>query len=374
MQKPKLIQIKIRDLIKGYDDKGHDGVVGYKGDLDIRPPYQREFIYGEKQRDAVISSIDKGFPLNVMYWAVRDDGKFEIIDGQQRTISICQFVTLQFAAKIGNVPSKRKFTRLLDDEKKRILDYELMVYQCTGTESEKMDWFKTINIAGLKLTNQELRNAVYSGEWVTDAKKYFSKNGCIAHRLGGKYLAGRANRQEYLETAIKWISKAKKEGDIEAYMDDRDNDKNALELWRHFENVVKWVESVFPKPRNPMKGVDWGSLYEKFKDDDFDKAKQNALEAEVSKLMKDEYIKAKGGIYPFVLTRDDRYLNLRSFSDNIRTEVHEDQKGKCIKCEKKFDIEGMEADHVTPYSKGGQTTKDNCQMLCKDCNRRKSNK
>src|SRR5690606_23188166 len=173
-----LKEITVRELTDGYEDNEEGGVIGFGGKLDIRPPYQREFIYKEKQRDAVIDTILKNFPLNVMYWAVREDGNFEVIDGQQRTISICQYVNGDFAYMF------KYFHNLKDDEKQKILDYKLMVYICSGTDSEKLEWFKTINIAGENLTDQELRNAVYSGSWVTDAKRYFSKNGCAAYQIG----------------------------------------------------------------------------------------------------------------------------------------------------------------------------------------------
>ena len=193
-----LKEIKVRDLTTGYEDNQDDGVIGYGSKLDIRPPYQREFIYKDKQRDAVIDTVTKKFPLNVMYWAVRKDGEFEIIDGQQRTISICQYVNNDFSI------NGLAFHNLPKDKQEELLDYELMVYFCEGTDSEKLEWFKTINISGEKLTDQELRNAVYSGSWVTDAKRYFSRNS--RPKIGDEYLGGSANRQEYLETAIKWIS------------------------------------------------------------------------------------------------------------------------------------------------------------------------
>ena len=199
--KIELKEITVRELTNGYQDNEENGVVGFGGKLDIRPPYQREFIYKDKQRDAVINTVTKNFPLNVMYWAVREDGTYEVIDGQQRTISLCQY-------KIGDFAYLFKyFHNLKDDEKEQILNYKLMVYVCSGTESEKLEWFKTINIAGEKLTDQELRNAVYTGPWIADAKRYFSKNGCVAYNLGSDYLIGSAIRQEYLDTAIKWISK-----------------------------------------------------------------------------------------------------------------------------------------------------------------------
>jgi len=201
--KIELKEITVKELAEEYKDNSEEGVVGYAGKLDIRPPYQREFIYKDKQRDAVINTIVKNFPLNVMYWAVRDDGNFEVIDGQQRTISVCQYVTGDFSF------GQRYFHNLQDDEQEQILNYKLMIYLCSGTDSEKLEWFKTINIAGEKLTDQELRNAVYAGSWVSDVKRYFSKNGCAAYSIGHNYLIGSSIRQEYLETAIDWISGGK---------------------------------------------------------------------------------------------------------------------------------------------------------------------
>ncbi len=363
------LKITVKDLVKGYKDNKNGGVVGYDGKLDIRPPYQREFIYKDEQRDAVIHTVDKGYPLNVMYWAVRKDGTFEVIDGQQRTISICEYLTKKFATKIGNTDKKRKFSGLYDDELKRIEEYKLMVYLCDGTDSEKMDWFRIINIAGLKLTEQELRNAVYLSPWVSDAKIYFSRAGCPAKGLGDKYLTGRANRQEYLETAIKWISN----DNIEDYMIARhdEGDENADELREHFEKVIKWVKATFTKPRKEMKGVDWGGLYNKFKDKKLDSAK---LETEVAKLMEDEDVSSKKGIYTFVLTGEEKNLNIRTFNDKQKRVAFERQKGFCVHCGKKFKLNEMHADHIKPWSKGGKTELKNCQMLCQKDNAIKSNK
>ena len=200
--KIELKKITIRELVDGYKDSAEDGVVGYGGRLDIRPPFQREFVYNEKQRDAVIDTVMKGFPLNVMYWAVRDDGTYEVIDGQQRTISICQYVKKDFSySKTGY-----NFDNLQPEEQADFLNYPLMVYFCTGTAREKLDWFETINIAGAQLTKQELRNAVFAGTWVSDAKRYFSKRGCVAYQVGSSFVSGSPIRQDYLETAIRWIS------------------------------------------------------------------------------------------------------------------------------------------------------------------------
>ncbi len=357
----KLKEITIRELVKGYQDNDENGVIGYSGKLDIRPPYQREFIYKYAQRDAVIDTVNKGFPLNVMYWAVRDDGNFEIIDGQQRTISISQYVEGDFAFE------GRFFNNLQDDEQEKFLNYKLMVYFCSGKDSEKLKWFETINIAGEKLTDQELRNAVYSGSWVTDAKRHFSKSNCAAYNIGSDYLVGSPIRQDYLETAIKWLSK----GDIKGYMGTHQHDPNANELWLYYQSVIGWIKVLFPKHRKEMKGVDWGDLYNNLKNKKFDATK---LEKQVSELMMDDDVTKKSGIYPYVLTGKESYLNIRSFSPQQKRESYERQKGKCVVCKKQFDIDEMEADHITPWHEGGKTHAKNCQMLCKEDNRRKSGK
>jgi hypothetical protein len=356
-----LKEITIRELTEGYEDNQEGGVIGYSGKLDIRPPYQREFIYKDKQREAVIDTITKNFPLNVMYWAVREDENYEVIDGQQRTISICQYVNGDFAYLF------KYFHNLQNDEKEQILNYKLMVYLCSGTDSEKLEWFRTINIAGEKLTDQELRNAVYSGSWVSDAKRYFSKNNCAAYGLGGDYLSGSAIRQDYLETTIDWISK----GNIEVYMSNHQHDPNANEIWLYFQSVISWVKVVFPKYRKEMKGIQWGLLYNEFKDKKFDSAK---LELEVAKLMMDEDVSNKKGIYEYVLSKKEKHLNIRAFSENQKREAYERQKGKCPICKEVFELNGMEADHITPWHEGGRTFSENCQMLCKEDNRRKSGK
>jgi len=359
--KIELKEITVRELTESYQDNEENGVVGFGGKLDIRPPYQREFIYKDKQREAVIETITKNFPLNVMYWAVQENGNFEVIDGQQRTISICQYVNGDFAFMF------KYFHNLQKDEQEQILNYKLMVYLCSGTDSQKLEWFKTINIAGEKLTNQELRNAVFSGSFVSDAKRYFSKNGCAAYGLGSNYLSGSPIRQEYLETTIDWISK----GNIESYMSVHQHEPNANELWLYFQNVISWVKVVFSKYRKEMKGLAWGEFYNEFKDKKFDHKK---LEEEISKLMKDEDVTSKKGIYEYVLTRKEKHLNIRAFNDNQKRESFEKQKGICVKCESECKLEEMEADHINPWHLGGKTAQENCQMLCKGCNRAKSGK
>lgn len=360
--KIELKEISVKDLANGFEDNAENGVIGFGGKLDIRPPYQREFIYKDKQRDAVIDTITKEYPLNVMYWAVREDGTFEVIDGQQRTISICQYINGDFSNMF------RYFDNLKDDEKEHILNYKLMVYVCSGSESEKLQWFKTINIAGEKLTLQELRNAVYTGSWVADAKRYFSKSGCPGSQIGSDYLTGSPIRQEYFETAIEWISN----GNIEVYMSKHQHDPNASALWRYFQDVISWVDATFTVKRKKfMKGIGWGFLYNKYNEVVYD---TKAIEEETAKLIADDDVEKKSGIYAYILTRDERLLGIRTFSDSVKQKVYEKQKGNCIICGVHFDISEMEGDHITPWHEGGKTIEVNCQMLCKDDNRRKSGK
>jgi len=357
--KIELKEITIKELSKDFLDNQEEGVIGYGGKLDIRPPYQREFIYNDKQRNLVINTVFKNFPLNVFYWAVKKDGTFEVIDGQQRTISICQFINGDFAYE------DRYFHNLQDDEQEKILNYKIMVYFCSGTDSEKLDWFRTINIAGEQLTDQELRNAVYSGSWVSDAKRYFSKTGCAAYAIASDYISGSPIRQEYLETAIKWIS----DNDIEEYMGIHQDDPTAINLWNHFQSVISWVDASFTNKRKIMKGVPWGELYSNFQNTTINPAK---TEQEIEQLILDDDVTNKKGIYSYVLTRDEKYLNIRAFSDAMKQKVYELQKGKCVECKEEFPLSGMEADHITPWHAGGKTNEDNCQLLCKEDNRRKS--
>ena len=303
--------------------------------------------------------MQKDFPLNVLYWAVREDGNYEVIDGQQRTISICQYVEGDFSIDgIG-------FYNLPNDKQDQILDYPLMVYFCSGTDSEKLAWFETINIAGKVLTKQELRNAVYSGSWVSDAKRYFSKNS--RPKIGDEYLSGSANRQEYLETAISWISNGK----IEDYMSKNQHEPNATELWLYFQSVINWVKANFTKYRREMKGIKWGILYNEFKDEKYDAKK---LEEQIATLMEDEDVGNKKGIYSYVLTGKEKHLNIRAFSDKQKREAYERQKGICVDCNKHFELNEMEADHIDPWHSGGKTDAENCQMLCREDNRRKGGK
>jgi hypothetical protein len=360
--KIELKEITLKKLSEDYIDNQEEGVLGYSGKLDIRPPYQREFIYDDKQRDLVINTVFKNFPLNVFYWAVKKDGTYEVIDGQQRTISICQFINGDFAYE------DRYFHNLQDDEQEKILNYKIMVYFCSGTDSEKLDWFRTINIAGEQLTDQELRNAVYSGSWVTDAKRYFSKTGCPAYSIASDYMSGSPIRQDYLETAIKWIS----EDDIEEYMGKHQDDPTAINLWNYFQSVISWVDAGFTNKRKKfMKGVPWGELYNEFQNTNINPAK---IEDEIAQLILDDDVTNKKGIYSYVLTRNEKYLSIRAFSDAMKQKVYELQKGICVECKEEFLLSGMEADHITPWHAGGKTNQENCQLLCKEDNRKKSGK
>lgn len=364
-----LNKITIRKVIDGYQDSAEEGVSSYDGKLNIRPKYQREFVYKEKQRNAVIETIKNSFPLNVMYWMIRDDGGYEVLDGQQRTISIGQYVNGDFSL------NNRFFHNLTKEEQNKILDYELMIYFCEGTDKERLDWFTIINIAGERLYDQEIRNAVYTGPWLSDAKLKFSKSNCAAYLLandGGQLVSGSPIRQEYLEAALSWIN----DGKIKDYMAKHQHDERADELWDYFQNVIAWVRKYFTNYRREMSNVPWGELYNQFKDKKIDSKK---LEKEITELMQDEDITKKPGIYQYVLTRNEKYLNIRTFTDKMKREAYERQKGICPHCKsennkKKWEIKEMEADHIKPWHEGGKTNSDNCQMLCKNHNRTKSGK
>ena len=358
-------EIAIRDLVDGYSDDGEGGVVGYGGRLDIRPPYQREFVYKDKQRDDVIRSVLAGFPLNVMYWALRPDGRYEVLDGQQRTISISQYVSGAFSIDgfyYSNQP---------DDVRERIDAYELTIYVCDGDTSEKLAWFEIVNIAGERLTAQELRNAVFAGTWLSSAKRYFSRSGCAAQGIGESYMKGNPIRQDLLQTALRWASG----GEIVDYMARHQHDADAEELWSHFRAVIGWVEATFPTKRpQVMRDVDWGPLYEQHRGDALD---PTALEEEISSLLalggrgRQNPIRKLSGVYAYVLDGDERHLNLRVFSKAQKVAAYERQGGKCTICGNKFEFGEMEGDHIIPWREGGLTDDDNLQMVSKPCNRRK---
>lgn len=365
------IKVKVSELAQGYEDNAENGVVAWNKKLDVRPAYQREFVYDEKKRNAVIDTLIKGYPLNIMYWAKNDDDSYEIIDGQQRTISICQFLNNEFSF------NNRIFSGMTQSEKDEINSYELTVFVCEGNDKEKLDWFETINIAGEELEKQELRNAVYTGKWLSDAKRYFSKTNCAAYNIASKYLAGELKRQKYLETAIRWHANAKTDDEIRAYMGAHQMDSDALELWSYFQNVIGWVKAKFKVYRREMKGIEWGFIYNRFDEKTRNSFDAEKIEADLKKYFGYEYedqITNKKGIFEYVLDGDERHLNIRAFKESEKRAAYEKQNGICAKCGKHFEYNEMEGDHITPWSKGGKTELSNLQMLCKDCNRRKSDR
>lgn len=360
--------ITVRDVTDDYLNNDEEGVKGYHDRLDIRPPYQREFVYKDKQRDEVIRTVLKGLPLNVMYWCKtgkNEDDKetYEVLDGQQRTISLCEYVDGSYSV------DDKYFDNLPQDLKDEILNYELFVYVCDGTDSEKLDWFRIINIAGEQLTDQELRNAVYAGPWVSDAKRYFSKSSGPAYKIAGDYLKGDAIRQDYLQTAISWAAKAENVN-IEQYMAQHQYDTNAVALWNYFRSVIDWIPATFStKYYREMKGLPWGIYYNENKDrTDLDPKK---LEEATAKLMGDEDVTNKRGIFPFLLTGDVKNLSIRQFDRATKLAAYEKQRHKCPTCDKTFEFNKMDGDHIIPWSKGGKTVPENCQMLCKECNLKK---
>lgn len=366
------IEVTVGEITDGYINNDEQGVRGYGGRLDIRPPYQREFIYDEKERQAVITTVLHEYPLNVMYWVRRDDDAdcpYEVMDGQQRTLSLCEYVAGKFAYDFkyfGNQP---------EDVQKQILKYRLTVYVCEGEASEKLEWFKTINIAGKPLNEQEIRNAIYAGPFVTDAKRHFSKTNCAAWRLGRDLVPGSPIRQDFLLRALEWMADHEsRQGHAQSavgYMAVHQHDPNANNLWTYYQNVINWAVTNF-SPRHfkrIMKGLDWAALYDAYHTQTLDTA---ALAERISTLMRDGEVQRKQGIIPYVLDGDERHLDLRAFPDDIRLAVWEAQGHRCALCGCEADVELMEADHIVPWCKGGRTVRENCQLLCRVCNRRKS--
>ena len=367
-------QIKVKDVFNGYADNGDDGVFAYSGKLAIRPPYQREFVYDDNQAEAVIQTVLKGFPLNVMYWVKTGTDTYEVLDGQQRTLSIMQYLSHKFSISIDN--KKYYWDALPDDKYNAIMDYDFMIYICEGEESEKLEWFKVVNIAGEKLSDQELRNSVYTGTWLSDAKRYFSKRNCAARRLSDRYITGDPNRQELLEKALKGICELHGIKEITEYMAQHKSDADADELWQYFQDVFNWVGKIFPKYYADMKGLDWCHLYNKYHTIPYNSAVMNS---EVKRLHEDEEVQKTKGIYEFLLCRETdpyagRLLNLRAFDKRDKIAAYSKQNGVCPICKKHFEFDEMEGDHIIPWSKGGQTVPDNCQMLCKSCNSKKTDK
>lgn len=369
-------KITVRDIVEGYDNDDEKGIRGYGGKLDIRPPYQREFIYSDKDKEAVIHSVLNNYPLNVMYWCKRAedaDVPYEILDGQQRTLSLCEYVSDGFSYDF------KYFSNLTPDVKDKILNYELTIYICEGTDSEKLDWFKIINMKKAELTQQEIRNAVYAGPFVSDAKRHFSKTNCAAYKLAKDIVSGSPIRQQLLEKALQWMvdheTRQGKKKTINGYMAMHQHDPNAGPLWAYFQQVINWAYDNFNvgKLKRVMKDLDWAKLYDEFSDKPLD---NKANERRILELIDQGTVEIQNpkGIIPYVLTGDEQLLSLRAFPKSIRMKVYNRQGGKCAICGKPFPEEEMEADHILPWAKGGRTTIDNCQMLCRACNRKKSDK
>ena len=360
-------RIKISEVYDGYINDDEEGVTALDDRLDIRPKYQREFVYDKEKQREVIRTIMKGLPLNVMYWVKTGTNEYgeetyEVMDGQQRTLSIMEYLEDNFSV------DEMLFSNLPKDIEEKILDYELFVYICDGTESEKLEWFQIINIAGEKLTDQEMRNAVYAGPWTTSAKKYFSKTGCPAVSIGSDYMKGTPIRQDYLETALKWIA-SKEDKTIEQYMSEHQHDASAVKLWNYFSNVIDWVAATFPRKRREMHSVPWGLLYNKYGENTYD---PDELEEKISRLMADDDVTSKAGVYQYVLDGDEKHLSIRAFTERDKRTAYEKQKGICPMCGKHFEYEEMDGDHIVAWNHGGHTVPENCQMLCKKCNLKKS--
>lgn len=374
--KIEMIKVPVRDLIAGYEEDVATGrVTAWGGKLDVRPEYQREYVYGVGQRDAVINTVLNGFPLNIMYFVDRKDGTYEVLDGQQRIISLCRYANNDYSVLVPSrvgASDAVNYPNLFDEQRERFLDYELQVYQCEGSDKEKLEWFQIINIAGEKLELQEIRNAIYHGSWLTNAKSVFSRRGCAAYKYYGKYLAGDCIRQKYLETAFSWAADAEGlSGDdaIVAYMQKHRDDANADELWKYFENVFSWVERVFGPYDKAMKGIKWGMLYNVYRHDNFD---ADEITARIAELMEDREVQRKRGIYEYLLSGEEKHLNLRQFDEDEKRTMYARQNGRCNLCGKPFELSEMHGDHIEAWSKGGKTTIDNGQMLCASCNLSKS--
>ncbi|MBO4400797.1 MAG: DUF262 domain-containing protein [Selenomonadaceae bacterium] len=356
--------VTVGEVAAGYKDDAEGGCWGYDGKLNIRPAYQREYIYTGKRRDAVVESVMKNLPIGTMYWMKKTDGTFELLDGQQRTISLCQFITGRFGI------NHRGFKNLLAAEKKQVLEYRLWVCVCEGTDKDTLEWFKVLNTPGTELNAQELRNAIFTGTWLNEAKKYFSRSNCVTvQRQYNKYLDGSAVRQDFLQTALKWIAERDKIK-IEDYMAENQDASNCEELWLYFKSVMDWVKATFKVYRREMKAVDWGSLYNRYGGGSYDKEE---LEKKIVAMLEDEDITSSRGIYDYLFDGQERHLSIRKFSEKIKRATYERQHHLCAKCNRPFPIEKMHADHITPWSKGGRTVESNCQVLCENCNREKSN-
>ena len=384
----KRVSIKIVDLCDGYKNDSEEdierGVYAYHGKLCVRPAFQRMFVYDKKQENAVIDTALKGFPLNIMYWVDNGDGTYDCLDGQQRTISLCNFVD---GISSFQAPWLKDNARIYIHTLKRIdpdlyakfMNYELEAYICRGTKAEQMEWFKTINIAGEELYPQELRNASYVSKWLTDAKRYFSKANasstakCPAERLGGQYTNKNANRQEILEQVISWRIGSKEDADICNYMEAHINDKDASDLWNYFNNVINWITTVFYETYDKgMATVNWGKLYNDYHTEDFD---ADEISEKFNELMMYKATKeldiSVAKICEYCITRDETLLKHREFNEAQKTTMYNQQRGICPDCGKHYLKAEMHAHHIVPWYNGGVTELANGVMLCEECHRQR---
>lgn len=379
--------ITVKDICEGfvYNELEGKGLFGLSGTLTIQPEYQRNYIYADGKRDvAVIESILKGYPLGLIYFNKVEDNKFEVLDGQQRITSIGRFVTNKFAIKDKN-GMEQYFSGIASDKQDLILQTKLLIYECEGTESEIKEWFKTINIAGVPLNSQELLNAVYSGPFVTLAKEEFSNSQNANIQKWSAYVSGSANRQEFLECALDWVSK----GNISDYMSRHRFDTNINELKTYFNSVIDWVSTVFIDVETEMRGLEWGRLYETYRKQPYN---PQTVSQQVKELYADSYVKNRKGIFEFILggSVDTKLLDVRVFDEATKKSVYAKQTAEaekngtsnCSLCAighdanktKIWSLKDMDADHVTAWSKGGATDIKNCEMLCKTHNRAKGNR
>lgn len=386
-----LTDLTVKDICDGfwYNELEGKGLFGWSGKLTIQPEYQRNFIYAEdggKREIAVIESILKGYPLGLIYFNEPGMGRYEILDGQQRVTSIGRFVTERFAIKDKN-GMEQYFTGLNVEERKKILDYRLLVYVCSGEEKEIKDWFEVINVKGVELNRQEKLNAIFSGPFVTKAKEWFSNSRNPQLQKWGCYVRGSANRQEIMHIALSWVAKG--EDNVAGYMSRHRQDDNIDELRTYFDTVIEWVKGVFGNPKDEMKGLEWGRLYETYHGRLYDFVK---LRKRVEELFEDEFVTDKKGIFEYVLGGEEEksLLNIRIFEKSVRKRVYDRQTaeakkkgisncpycaiGKSSEKSKIWKLEDMDADHVEAWSKGGSTDESNCQMLCKHHNRAKGNR
>ena len=380
--------LSVADICDGFVYNQFEGraLNGLSGMLTIQPEYQRNYIYadnGGSKEQAVIHSLIKGYPLGLIYFNKVGSDKFEVLDGQQRITSIGRFVTNKFAIMDGANP--KNFDSLPSDQQDKIRKSNLLIYECEGTETEIKEWFQTINIAGVPLNQQELLNAIYSGPFVTKAKEEFSNSQNANIQKWSAYVKGSANRQDFLERALDWVSK----GDIGSYMSDHRTDTNINELKTHFNTVIEWASTVFTDVLPEMKGLEWGRLYEEYHGKSYYPKK---ISDEVKKLAADDEVTNPKGIFEYVLggSTDTKLLNVRVFDPKVKKTTYAKQtqaaeaKGEsnCPLCAIGHDsnksriyvLDEMDADHVSAWSNGGDSSARNCQMLCKTHNRAKGNR